>query len=178
MNKLFETPYFDIVEVNGKYGVHTKTVSVAVLPFTVSKGGIIEKIGVLKEWNPLRETNYADTLITGTIDNSDADAYEAAVRELYEEGGYKLDPADTNRWVFLGNFHDSKDSDRQYPAFAVDVTGIQKGNNQPDGSHQEANSELTMVDVSEALQSSETLLLGAFLRLFNVMYQKSFNNAK
>jgi 8-oxo-dGTP pyrophosphatase MutT (NUDIX family) len=178
MNKLFETPYFEIVELNGKYGVHTKTVSVAVMPFEVSQSGIIEKVGILKEYNPLRESNYADTLITGTIDISDADAFEAAVRELSEEGGYTLPKEDTSRWYFLGNFHDSKDSDRCYPTFAVDVTGIQKGEATTDGSYQEAHSHLEMVEVNEALQSSETLTLAAFLRLFNIMYQKSFQNAK
>jgi 8-oxo-dGTP pyrophosphatase MutT (NUDIX family) len=178
MKVLFETPYFDLVKIENKHGFHMKIISVAILPYTVNESGIIDKIGVLHEWNQLREGNYADTLITGTIEDTDADAYETAVRELYEEGGIDLRNDSNEAWTFLGNFNDSKDSDREYPTFAVNVTGKELTPPTTDGSEKEEKSSLKMVSVNEALQSNETLLLAAFLRLFNIMYQKSFNNAK
>lgn len=178
MKVLFEAPKFNVVKIGERYGIHLTTVSVAVLPYTTNGAGIVEKIGVLREFIELREGNYADTLITGTIDDSDDDAYAAAVRELFEEGGIDMSNESADRWTFLGNFHDSKDTDRIIPTFAVDVTDMPISKPTTDGSESENKSALIMMDVNDALQSNELLLLGSFLRLFNIMYQKSFNNGK
>ena len=178
MKVLHETPYFDLVVTDEKHGLRIKNTSVAVLPYTVDSSGIVEKIGILKEANPLRETGYADTLITGSIDDSDDDAYATAVRELYEEGGVDMRGGSPDSWIYLGTFHDSKDTDREIPAFAVDITGQTVGKPQTDGSTQEQNSSFSLIDVNEAIQTKELLVLGSFLRLFNIMYKKSFKNAK
>jgi len=174
----FEAPKFNVIQIGERYGISLKTVSVAVLPYTVNGAGIVDKIGVLHEFIELREGNYADTLITGTIDDTDADAYATAVRELLEEGGIDMKDEPSDKWTFLGNFHDSKDTDRIIPTFAVDVTGMPIGKPATDGSESESKSAMIMMDVNEALQSNELLLLGSFLRLFNIMYHKSFTNGK
>jgi 8-oxo-dGTP pyrophosphatase MutT (NUDIX family) len=178
MKVLFETPFFDFVNTGDKHGLLIKRNSVAVLPYTVDANGIVEKIGILHEWNTLREGNYANTLITGSIDDSDEDAYATAVRELFEEGGFDMRGESSDKWVFLGTFHDSKDSNREIPTFAVDVTGVEQGSPSTDGSSQESKSTLKMTDVNEAVLTNELLVLGSFLRLFNIMYRKSFKNAK
>ena len=69
MKVLFETPFFDFVNTGDRHGLCIKRNSVAVLPYTTDANGIVEKIGILHEWNTLREGNYAHTLITGTIDD-------------------------------------------------------------------------------------------------------------
>jgi 8-oxo-dGTP pyrophosphatase MutT (NUDIX family) len=178
MKVIAETPYFDFVQFAGKSGLHIKIPSVAVLPYTVDDNGIVDKIGILKEYNQLREGAKANTLITGSIEVSDEDTLATAVRELYEEGGFNMQGAPLDKWIYLGGFHDSKDSDRIIPTFAVDVTGVEQEAATGDGTHQEQNSVLEMEDVNVALQSNELLVLGSFLRLFNIMYQKSFKNAK
>jgi len=162
----FEAPKFDVIQIGERYGIHLKTVSVAVLPYTTNASGIVEKIGVLREFIELREGNYADTLITGTIDDSDDDAYATAVRELYEEGGIDMKNESADKWTFLGNFHDSKDTDRIIPTFAVDVTGMEMTKPATDGSDSENKSALVMKDVNDALQSNELLLLGSFFKTF------------
>ena len=178
MKVLAETEYFDFVQFAGKSGLHIKIPSVAVLPYTVDENRIVDKLGILKEYNQLRESSYADTLITGSIEVSDEDTLATAIRELLEEGGFDMKGDSLEKWTYLGGFHDSKDSDRVIPTFAVDVTGKEQQPVIGDGTPQEQKSKLEMVEVNQALQSNELLVLGSFLRLFNVMYQKSFKNAK
>lgn len=178
MKVLHETPYFDLVKNDEKHGLRIKITSVAVLPYTIDSTGIVEKIGILKEPNALRDTGYADTLITGSIEDSDDDAYSTAVRELYEEGGVDMRSGSPDNWTYLGAFHDSKDTDREIPTFAVDITGQELGKPQTDGSDHEKNCLFSLVDVNEAIATKELLVLGSFLRLFNIMYKKSFKNAK
>jgi 8-oxo-dGTP pyrophosphatase MutT (NUDIX family) len=178
MKVIAETPYFDFVQFAGQSGLHIKIPSVAVLPYTVDENGIVNQIGILREQNQLREGGFAKTLITGSIEVSDEDTLATAVRELYEEGGFNMNGGPVDKWTYLGGFHDSKDSDRIIPTFAVDVTGVEQEPAQGDGTPQEQNSKLEMVDVNVALQTNELLVLGSFLRLFNIMYQKSFKNAK
>jgi len=178
MKVLAETPYFDLIKYNSKHGLHMKTTSVAILPYTVNESGIVETIGILKEWNPLRPDGYAHTLVTGTIEDSDEDAYTTAVRELSEETGISMTADNPDKWIFLGNFHDAKDTDRTMPTFAVDATGVNIGQPAPQNDT-EAASTFEFHDVNEVIATSkETLVLAAFLRLFNLMYNKSFNNGK
>lgn len=177
MKQIFDTPYFSLVEMDSRYGIHMKTVSVAILPYTVDANGIVEQLGILEEWNELRVGNYAHTLITGTVENKDADVYETAVRELLEEAGIDMSTQDQS-WLYLGNFYDSKDTDKCMPTFAVDVTGAKIQPAATDGSPKENASSFSMLDVNEVLTtSSETLPLAAFLRLFNIMYRQSFQKA-
>lgn len=179
MKILAETPYYDLVQINNYHGLHVKQTSVAVFPYTVNESGIVNQLGILKELNHLRENTYAYTLITGTIEDEDESVLATAIRELAEEGGIVTMPEELSRWVFLGNFHDSKDTDRTMPTFAVDVSGLPQNAATTDGSHKELNSILEFKDVNEVLTTSnETLVLASFLRLFNIMYQKSFKNAK
>jgi hypothetical protein len=94
-------------------------------------------------------------------------------RELTEEGGFTTPPEENSRWIYLGNFFPYKDSDRQVPTFAVDVTGLQKFTPEGDGSKKEELSELIMMPSNEIMVTEETLALAAFLRLFNYFYLKS-----
>lgn len=178
MKIIAETPYFDFVQFTEKSGLRIKMPSVAVLPYTVDAIGIVDKIGILKEYNQLREGSIANTLITGSIETWDEDTLATAVRELYEEGGFNMQDAPLEKWTYLGGFYDSKDTDRVMPTFAVDVTGVEQIPATGDKTEQEKKSVLEMTDVNTAVQYNELLVLGSFLRLFNIMYQKSFKNAK
>jgi 8-oxo-dGTP pyrophosphatase MutT (NUDIX family) len=164
---------FDVIQIEGHQKIKMKTMSVAVMPFTTDDTGMISKIGLLKEYNTLREGDFCHTLITGTIDNEDEDLLSTAKRELTEEGGFITPPEENQRWIYLGNFFPYKDSDRQVPTFAVDVTGLSQSKPEGDGSKKEELSELIMMPSNEILVSEETLALAAFLRLFNYFYLKS-----
>lgn len=164
---------FDVIEMEGHERIKMTSMSVAVMPFTVDDQNMLSKIGLLKEYNTLREGDFCHTLITGTIENEDDDLLSTAKRELSEEGGFTTPPDENVRWVYLGNFFPYKDSDRQVPTFAVDVTGLSKTNAAGDGSKKEMLSELIMMPVNEIMVTEEALALAAFLRLFNYFYLKS-----
>jgi 8-oxo-dGTP pyrophosphatase MutT (NUDIX family) len=173
---LKEFEKFDIVDVDGHVGMKLKTMSVAVMPFTIDENGMIDKIGLLKEYNPFREGDFSHTLITGTIDYEDDSLLYTAKRELKEEGGYEVPDNNNERWIYLGNFFPYKDSDRQVPTFAVDVTGIEAGEPQTDGTKKEELSKLEMIPSNNIMITEEMLPLSAFLRLFNYFYQKTIGN--
>jgi 8-oxo-dGTP pyrophosphatase MutT (NUDIX family) len=173
---LKEFEKFDIVDVEGHVGMKLKTMSVAVMPFTIDDNGMIDKIGLLKEYNPFREGDFSHTLITGTIDYEDDSLLYTAKRELKEESGYEVPNNENLRWIYLGNFFPYKDSDRQVPTFAVDVTGIEPKEPQTDGTKKEELSKLEMIPSNNIMITEEMLPLSAFLRLFNYFYQKTIGN--
>ena len=168
--------YFDLVDVDGHVGIRSKHMTVGVLPYTTDDNGMIEKIGILNEYNTFREGNYCDTIITGTVEYEDDSLLFTAIRELKEEGGINMEGDNTEKWIFLGSVYTSKDSDKIIPLFAVNVTGKDINKPQGDGSKKEKLSEFSLVPVGDGLVSEESLLLSAFLRLFNFMYAKSMNN--
>lgn len=173
---LFEDKWFQVVDIEGTIGLKNKEMSVAVLPYRVNEMGMITEIGLLKELNYFREGDFAQTLITGTIEYEDDSLLLTAKRELLEEGGFDLKNDEYNsRWLFLGPVYLYKTSDQMVPVFAVDVTGIEQKSAEGDGSEKESKSKLEMTEVGNGIASEEALVLAAFLRLFNYMYAKTLN---
>jgi hypothetical protein len=170
---LYESEWFDVLDINGQVGIHSKAMTVAVLPYTVDEHGMVATIGLLSEPNHFRPDNMSETLITGTVEYEDDSLLLAAIRELEEEGGFKVE--DHNRWLFLGTLYLYKDNDKMIPVFAVNVTDIDQGKAEGDGSEKEKNAKLNMVDVRDGIACDESLVLSAFLRLFNYMYAKTMN---
>lgn len=172
---LYSDDWFEVVDIQGQKGLKYKEMTVGILPYRVDENKLINEIGLLHELNYLREGNYCDTLITGTVEYEDDSIYLTAIRELAEEGGFHLSESDSSRWLFLGPIYIYKDSDKMIPVFAVDVTGLEQKPHTGDGSDKEEKSELRMVSVSNGIASDEGIVLAAFVRLFNYMYAKSFN---
>jgi hypothetical protein len=170
--------YFDVVEIDGQVGFKSKLMSVAVMPYTVDERGTVENLGMLIEYNPFREGDYANTLITGTVETEDTDLIETAIRELKEEGGIICPPEDRKRFIYLGNFYPYKDSDRMIPTFAVDVTNLEMTSPEGDGSKKESLSKFRLLPVHEGIATDEALPLAAFLRLFNYFYTRAVENGK
>lgn len=172
---LGEYKHFDVIDLDGHVGIKMKDMSVAVMPYTVDSNNMIDEIGLLKEYNQYREGDFCHTLITGTIDYEDDSLLYTAKRELLEEAGF--DTGDDNqRWIYLGTFFPYKDSDRQVPTFAVDVTGLKASEPQTDGSKKEELSKLEMMPSNQIMITEEALALSAFLRLFNYFYLKTTQN--
>jgi 8-oxo-dGTP pyrophosphatase MutT (NUDIX family) len=161
---------FDLVQRDGKDGVEMKKVTVGVLPYVISDG-LLSSVGVLHEYNLFRKGKYSDTIITGTLDPNDIDLLHCAMRELEEEGGYKVEDAD--QWVFLGGFTLSKASTEEIQVFAVNVSDAKQGEPKGDGSKQEELSKLEMVQINDAILTDEALFLASYIRLFDFFYQKS-----
>ncbi|MFM2010304.1 MAG: hypothetical protein RLZZ479_695 [Bacteroidota bacterium] len=170
---LYSSKKFDVIDIEGQIGLKAKTMSIAVMPFTVDEHNIVDKIGFLKEYNPFRESGYANTLITGTVETEDEDLVQTVIRELKEEGGIECPQDQIGRIIYLGNFYPYKDSDRMIPTFAIDVSGLTLGEATGDGSKKEEMSTFHLAPANEGLSTDELLPLAAFLRLFNFFYQKS-----
>lgn len=170
---LYETDWYSLVTRDTRTGIVHKYMSVAVLPFTTDESGMIDKIGLLNEYNPFREDDFSMTLITGTVEGSDNDLLDTVSRELLEEGGFTLSRENTDKFHYLGSLYLSKDDDKLYPTFAVKVNGLEKTDAIGDGSAKEEKSTLKMVDVQDITLTQESLALAAFFKLFQLFYSKT-----
>lgn len=161
---LFENDNFKLEERAGMTGIIPQFMNVVIMPFVSDKQGLPLSIGVIKEPNPFRDGGMCISLITGTTDDEDPDLLSTAKRELKEESGF--DVQDNERWYYLGSVTSSKFVDHEQPCFAVDVTGIEKGNPEPDGSEQEANMEFKFIPANDVVKSKDVFIPGLFLKLF------------
>ena len=87
-----------------------------------------------------------------------------AKRELKEESGF--DVQDDSRWSYLGNVTSSKFVDHEQPCYAVDVTDIERGNPETDGSEQEAKSEFFFIPANDVVKCKDVFIPALFLKLF------------
>ncbi len=161
---LTSTPRFDVIERDGKVGIRSTVESVIILPFVTDDQGLPLMLGVLKEKNPFREGGYSVSLISGTSEEEDPDFLETAKRELKEESGFDVD--DSSKWYFLGTVTASKMVDAEHPCFAVDVTGMNKGEATTDGSEQERLSEFIFIPANDVVKAKDVFVPAIFLKLF------------
>jgi 8-oxo-dGTP pyrophosphatase MutT (NUDIX family) len=161
---LTSTPRFDVVDREGQIGIRSTVESVIILPFVKDDQGLPLMLGVLKERNHFREGGYSVSLISGTTEDEDPDYLATAKRELKEESGFDVD--DNDKWYFLGTVTASKMVDAEHPCFAVDVTGIKRGEATTDGSEQEKMSEFIFIPANDVVKSKDVFLPAIFLKLF------------
>lgn len=161
---LHSTPRFDVVDRDGMIGVKSTVEPVVILPFISDQQGLPLMLGVLKERNQFREGGYSISAISGTSEDDDPDYLSTAKRELKEESGYDVD--DSARWFFLGTVTASKMVDCEYPCFAVDVTGLQKGEVETDGSENEKLSQFVFIPANDVVKLKDVFIPALFLKLF------------
>jgi hypothetical protein len=161
---LLETPKFNIVERDDKPGVVSKVETVMILPFINDQHGLPLMIGVLKEKNKFRDGEYSRSLITGTCEDEDPDYLSTSKRELLEESGYNVE--DNDRWYFLGSVTGNKFVDKEYACFGVNVTGIEKGEAEGDGSKSEKEAIFHFIPANDVVKSQDIFIPGLFLKLF------------
>jgi hypothetical protein len=56
--------------------------------------------------------------------------------------------------------------DHEQPCFAVDVTGLEKGEPKTDGSEQEKNMEFKFIPANDVVKAKDIFIPGLFLKLF------------
>jgi 8-oxo-dGTP pyrophosphatase MutT (NUDIX family) len=158
------TPWFDVIEREGNFGVKTTAESVIILPFISDDQGLPLMIGVLKEKNQFREGGYSLTLVSGKCEDEDPNFLETAKRELKEESGFDVE--DNAKWFFLGTVTASKFVDSEHPCFAVDVTGLSKGEAKTDGSENEKLSTFSFIPANDVVKTKDVFIPALFLKLF------------
>lgn len=177
IDTLFSNKWFKVVNVTvdgaSMSGIWKDDRNAVVLPFIteVSNGEKPEtlkfdivKVGVRYELNPLRDSNYSYTAITGNIEQGETDL-EGAKRELLEESGYNV--PDDDRWIYLGEITTSKLTNEKHPCFAVNINDIVQGEISGDGSINEQKSKFELIDPEKILDLEDTFLNTLLLKLLN-----------
>lgn len=167
---------FDVVNVDGTVGIRMKDTRIAVLPFERGQDGLPSTIGVVDEFNPLRRGSKELTAITGRAEGDDPDILSTAKRELTEEAGY--DVVDTVRWTYLGEMFTNKMIEDGIHCFAVDVTGLKRGEPKGDGSLKESKSEFKFLPVPAALDVPDAHVPAIFMRMFKFVFNRELNSNK
>lgn len=163
-----KTEYFDVIEIDGMVGIEPGELCVVIMPFEKDQRGLPKTLGVLKEYNPMRDGNYSITLITGRAEGEDPDVLATAIRELKEESGY--DVQDPDKWYYLGVMTTSKLVSQEHPCFAVDVTGLNKAEKEGDGTESEDKSEYLQMSIKEALNTNDSYVPTLFLKIFRYIF--------
>ncbi|MEU4703276.1 NUDIX domain-containing protein [Nonomuraea dietziae] len=131
---------------------------VAILPYRDTPTGrqYLLKSEVTPCWNlkPVRSA------ITGGYEGGDI--ADDAVRELWEEAGYRITRGDL---ISLGNAYASKSSDSVYYLYSVDLTGRAGVEPPGDGSRLEAESEAVWVDAREIARTLDPHVFVMYVRL-------------
>jgi len=165
---LSSNEYFEVIQKDGMFGIEPTDLCVVIMPFERDTRGLPKTLGVLKEYNPMRDGNYSITLITGRAEGEDPDVLSTAIRELKEESGY--DVQDPERWFYLGLMTTSKVVLQEHPCFAVDVTGLEKAPKEGDGSVSEAKSQYMQMSVKEALNTNDAFVPTLFMKIFRYIF--------
>jgi hypothetical protein len=161
--------YEDIVEIEKHYYLVSKKHKVAVLPYTISAEGLLDKVGVIKDYNYIFE-EYDYTLINGYISQDDGTNLVAANRLLYETVGLNVVGADD--WMYLGSLYNNLSTDSAIDIYCVDLTDKPiKETEEVEENMKRKN--FKMVDSAIVVTSDDSLLLSTYLRLFNFFYVNS-----
>jgi len=136
---LFDSKWHKIKQTDDEYQYIENVPGVAVLPFRITDNG--KEFLIRDEDNPLFD-NYI-TIITGRIDEGE-EPEDAAIRELEEEAGIKVE--DRDKLQPLGNMIISKDHRFPERLYIIDVTGLEQKEPEGDGTGYEANSTNFWVD--------------------------------
>jgi len=163
--------YEDVVQIKDHFYIIFKKNRVAVLPYTISSEGLLDKVGVIRDYNYILE-KYDYTILSGYISLDDATNLVAANRILQDR--INLNITNANKWMYLGGLYNNLTSDSAIHLYCVNLTDeniIQDIENQQ-------NNNFNMIDSSYVITSDDSLLLSSFFRLFNYFYVNSLNNRK
>lgn len=171
---LFDNEWVSVKMVDGWYVFTTESRTqdsslVAVVPFTLKEerafgGKTIDKILGRYERNPAHDDGMPLVCITGGVDHGDTPP-EAAVAELWEEGGFALEEKDL---IELGTMRPLASSDATVYLYAVDVTGledIRNENPEGDGTIGEQDAYCDWIIEDDAVNCKSANMMAALLRL-------------
>lgn len=108
------------------------------------------------------DTTPALTAVSGGIEKGDS-PIETAIKEAYEEAGYRLDP---NELIDLGLCRLSTNQDTIVYCYAADVTGKERYEAPGDGTRGEVGAYCDWVSAEEAVMSKSAYMSVLVLRLF------------
>lgn len=169
---IVEGKYEDVIEIQDHYYLVSKKHRITVLPYTIDSRGLLDKVGVVKDYNYVFE-EYDYTLLNGYISEDDGTNLVAANRVLYEVTGLNVTNADD--WMYLGGLYNNLTSDSVIDLYCVNVTDKEVQATEETEENKE-KVKFKMIDSSYVITSDDTLLLASYLRLFNFFYVNSLEN--
>ena len=116
---ILEGEFEDIIEIDNHYYLQTKKDKIAVLPYTIDSRGLLDKIGIVEDWNYI-ENEKVLTLINDYISTDDDTDLVAANRILFNIIGTNV--PDALDWMYLGSIYNNMSSDSTIKLYAVDIT--------------------------------------------------------
>ena len=140
---------------------------VCVLPFTLRKeedNGALDKLLGRFERNPAHDDGIALCAITGGVDHGDKPE-EAAIKELWEEGGFALE---ADALIPLGTMRPLASSNATVHLYAVDVTGMEDIREEKppgDGTIGEEDAYCDWITWEDAVGCKSANMMSAVLRL-------------
>lgn len=171
---VLEGPFEDIIEIEQHYYLVDKKDKICVLPYTIATNGLLDKIGVIKDWNYIEEEKVL-TLLNDYVYDDDETDLVAANRVLFEVLGVNV--ADADLWLYLGDLFSNMVSDSPIKVYAVDITNIEIKTEET-VEEEEKRKMFNLMDTAKVIQTDDILFLAAYLRLFNYFYVKSLNQNK
>ncbi len=165
---IIQGEYEDVLEIDGHYYLQDKKDKVAVIPYTISSEGLIDKIGVVQDWNYIEEEEVL-TLLNNYVSSDDSTDLVAANRILFETT--KINVKSAKDWMYLGAVYSNLTSDSPIKLYAVDISSLKI--------QEEAEAiekkKFRLMNASSVIRTDEILFLAAYFRLFNVFYVKSLS---
>lgn len=171
---VLEGDFEDVIELDNHYFLVQKKDLLCVLPYTISSEGLLDKIGVIEDWNYIEEEEVL-VLLNDYLSSDDSTDLVAANRILYEIIGSNIENADL--WMYLGSVYNNMTSDSPIKIYAVDITDVEVKTDE-EVREKEDRKKFKMMDSSAVLQTDDILFLAAFARLFNFFYVNSLQNKK
>jgi hypothetical protein len=168
---VLEGEYENVIQIDNHYYLLNLKDRICVLPYTLSASGLIDKLGIVEDFNFVKDEKII-TLITSYVNEDDQTDLVAANRILFEIIGTNVSSA--NNWMYLGNLFNNISSDSLIKIYAVNVTDIQIKDNENVESKERKHFKL--IDSSTVIQSDDILFLSSFFRLFNFFYVQSLNH--
>ena len=168
---VLEGEFEDVIEIKDHYYLISKKHRVTVLPYTIDSKGLLDKVGVVKDYNYIDE-EYDYTLVNGYITADDGTNLVAANRVLYEAIGLNMTQADD--WMYLGGLYNTLTSDSAIDLYCVDLTDKPVQETE-EATENKQRIRFKMIDSSQVITSDDTLLLASYLRLFNYFYVNSLD---
>lgn len=157
-----------VINKNDRYYVISKKQRICVIPYVLSNG-MLDKIGVLKH-SVTTSTNLEYTLMDGYVSSDDDVNLVAANRILFEFTGSNSPNA--NAWMYLGKLKNNVAEDLGTLLYSVNISDLAKSDSLKLNKLSK-EVEFNLVDSNAIISTDESILLAAYLRLFQFFYINS-----
>jgi hypothetical protein len=161
--------YEKVISFDDHFYITNLKQRICVMPYTISNNGLIDQMGVIKDFNAFSE-KFDYTLINGYVSEDDHTDLVAANRLIYEILGSNVTSA--NNWMYLGTLTNTLLSNSEIKLYCVNITDVTI---LTDKEIQEVKKErnFEMVPTNKVVTSNDSLFLSAYLRLLNYFYVNS-----